>query len=183
MILREALAENRVIIAEKWLDSILTSYHEDGARFFKKQKDRFANPLGYNARMGAERTVERLAAGEVSDLPPELVQFIKLRAVQTFKPSEAIGFMYELKQISAKVCGMDLMAANFSEWQAIEADIDKLALQAFDLFMADRELIYKIKLEEFKSGNAGTANGGCPSGAVLRKHNAEKIELKVIRDC
>jgi hypothetical protein len=183
MALRKALAENKVVIAEKWLDAILSTYHVDGAEFFKRQKDQFANPLGYSARTGTESTVAQLAKGEVKELPAELIQFVKLRAVQTFKPSEAIGFIYDLKGIVAKVCGADLVVANFAEWQSIEANIDKLALKIFDLYAADRELIYKIKVEEFKSGNAGTANGGCPSGAVIRKHNEEKIELKVIRDC
>ncbi len=183
MILRKALAENKVIIADKWFDVILATYHVDGAQFFKRQKDQFANPLGHSARTGVERTVARLAKGEVKDLPAELIQFIKLRAVQTFKPSEAINFIYDLKQIIVKACGKKLVAENFSEWQLIEMNIDKLALQIFDLYVADRELIYKIKVQEIKSGNAGTANGGCPSGAVIRKHNEEKIELKVLRDC
>jgi len=183
MVLHEAMSENKVVIAEKWLDAILSTYHADGAQFFKSQKDQFANPLGHSARTGAERTVEQLAKGEITDLPAELIQFVKLRAVQTFKPAEAVAFIYDLKRLSVEACGQDLVSANFAEWQTIEGNIDKLALKIFDLYMADRELIYKIKIEEFKSGNAGTANGGCPSGAVIRKHNEEKIELKVMHDC
>ncbi len=182
MSLRESILENKLVIAEKWLDAVLASYHADGAHFFKKQKDQFANPLGYSARNGLEKMVVLLAKGEESNLPAELIQFIKLRAVQTFKPSEAIGFIFVLKKIIAATCGQDIVSANFSEWQNIESNVDKLAMQVFDLYMADRELIYKIKVEEFKSGNAVVAAGGCPSGAVIRKHNEEKVELKVIRN-
>ena len=182
MNLHEALAENKVVIAEKWLDAVLSSYHEDGAQFFKRQKDQFANPLGHNARTGLEKAVERLAAGKSWELPSEFAQFIKLRAVQSFSPSEAVAFIYDLKRIIVKECGKDLLVANFSEWLEIEAELDKLALRTFELYAADRELIYKIKVQEFKSGNAVVAGGGCPSGAMMRKHNEEKIELKVVRD-
>ena len=183
MILYELLAENKMVIAEKWLNAVLSVYHEDGAQFFKRQNDQFANPLGYSARTGLEKVIERLASGKPWELPSELIQFVKLRAVQDFSPSKAIAFVYDLKRIIVEVCGQDLVVANFSEWQGVEAELDKLALQVFELYVADRELIYKVKLQEFKSGNAVVAGGGCPSGAMMKKHNEEKIELKVIRDC
>jgi len=170
MVLREALAENKEIVTEKWLDIVLSAYHEDGAHFFKKQKDQFANPAGYNAKTGLEKAVAGLASGQPWELPPELLQFIKLRAVQSMSPSEAVAFIYDLKRIIVEVCGKDLFSANISEWLIIEAELDKLALQVFEHYVADRELIYKVKVQELKSGNAVVAEGGCPSGAMMKKH-------------
>ncbi len=183
MDLNKVLDENRLVIAEKWLDAVLATYHKDGARFFKKQQDQFANPLGYNARTGLEKMVKAIAQGGGQEVPPELKQFIKLRAVQEFTPAKALAFIYDLKPIILEVCGKESGEVDVNQWLKVEAQIDNLALMVFDLYMAARELIYKVKYDELKSGNAGVAAGGCPSGAVIRKHNAEKMELKVLRDC
>ncbi|VAW35908.1 hypothetical protein MNBD_DELTA03-397 [hydrothermal vent metagenome] len=183
MDLNKVLVENRLVIAEKWLDAVLSTYHKDGARFFKKQQDRFANPLGYSARTGLEKMVKVIAEGGELEVSAELKQFIKLRAVQEFTPAKALAFIYDLKPIMLEVCAKETEQMDLNRWFQVESQIDSLALLVFDLYMAARELIHKVKYEELRSGNAGVVAGGCPSGAVIHKHNAEKMELKVLRDC
>lgn len=178
----EILTENKITIAEKWLDAVLSSYHEDSVGFFKKQKDRFANPLGYSAKVGLEKIVNQFCAGQAIEVSSELSQFVKLRAVQTFTPSQAVSFVYELKKIVVAVCGADKIAGAVTEWLVFEGALDALAMKVFDLYMENRELLCQIKINEFKTGNHVLANGKCPS-AMLKENKEEKIELRVIQDC
>ena len=47
MDLETLLAEKKKVVVHKWIDQVLESYGSPD--FFKKQKDRFANPIGvYN---------------------------------------------------------------------------------------------------------------------------------------
>lgn len=46
MNLQNLLIEKRSVILDKWLDLILEGYQKRGQIFFKKEKDRFLNPVG-----------------------------------------------------------------------------------------------------------------------------------------
>ena len=47
MSLIDLLTENKADIVEKWIDHVLNCYPADTARIFKRQRDRFANPVGH----------------------------------------------------------------------------------------------------------------------------------------
>ena len=182
--LEEILKKNREAIINRWIDRVLSTYSIDGAIFFKQQKDRFANPLGYSVKDGLAKIFDMLCAPEkIEELPGELSKLVKLRAVQDFKPSEAVAFLYDLKLIVLEVCGHKKIADQPASWLELGAKIDDLALQIFDLYLVYRERVYQIKVNEYKSGNNIAAAGQCPSGAAMRRNKQEKIELSVIRDC
>ena len=180
---KEALAEKKEKIVRRWIEGVLASYSADGASFFMKQKDRFANPLGFAAKTGLTAVFDQLVGDQPGqEMPPELSQFIKLRSVQTFAPSAAVGFVYQLKTILVAELGQELLSAAGAEWFGLEAKIDALALKIFDLYMADRELLFQVQAKEYKTKNDVMSRGCCPSGVAGNKQE-EKIELKVIRDC
>ncbi len=180
---KEALAEKKSKIVQQWIEAVMASYSADGASFFMKQKDRFANPLGFAVKSGLTAVFDQLTGDQPGqEMPPELSQFIKLRSVQTFAPSAAIGFVYQLKAIMISQLGEAILLAAGPEWFAFEAKIDALALKIFDLYMEDRELLSQIKVNEYKRGNHVMAEGRCPS-SMVGNNQEEKIELKVIRDC
>ena len=180
MSLEIIVGENRSAIIGRWVDAVLATYAKDGADFFKRQKDRFANPLGHALREGLEKVFDQLYRGEGEiDPPAELLQFVKLRAVQSFSPSEAVAFIGELKKIVVDVCGAKALLEAADEWLAFDARIDALALRVFDLYMENRERLYEIKINEFKTGNHVMSAAQCPS-LMMRKKKEEKIELKVI---
>ena len=182
--LDEILLENKIAISEKWVEAVLSTYSAEGVRFFKKEADRFANPLGYSAKIGLEAVYEAIRTGQdFEELPTELEQFVKLRAVQTFSASDSVSFVFSLKNVVVEVCGKDLaQRASLKEWFDFEARIDRLALKIFDLYMENRELIYQIKVKEYMSGNHVLAGSRCPS-ATTRNNKEEKIELKVMQEC
>jgi len=180
---KEALAEKKATIVHKWIETVMSSYSADGASFFMKQKDRFANPLGFAAKTGLTAVFDQLSGDKpAGTMPPELSQFIKLRSVQTFAPSAAVGFVFQLKAIMVAELGDATVLAAGSEWLAFAARIDALALKVFDLYMEDRELLCQVKVNEYKRGNDAKNRGVCPS-AMMGNQQEEKIVLKVIRDC
>jgi len=180
---QEALAEKKTHIVQQWIEAVMSTYSADGASFFLKQKDRFANPLGFAAKTGLTAVYEQLAGERpCHSIPPELRQFVKLRSVQNFSPSAALGFVYLLKAIVVENLGAKNVAGMGGEWIAFEAKIDALALSLFDLYTEDRELLSRVKIDEYKRGNHVMAEGRCPSSMAVNNQE-EKIELKVIRDC
>ena len=180
---KESLAEKKPAIVQKWIESVLASYPADGATFFLKQKDRFANPLGFSVKAGLTAVFDQLCGDQpATAMPPELSQFIKLRSVQTFAPSAAVGFVYQLKAIMVSQLGESTVVGAGREWLEFEGRIDALALKVFDLYMEDRELLCQVKVNEQKRGNEAMSRGVCPSAMIGNKQE-ENIVLKVVRDC
>jgi hypothetical protein len=66
---------------------------------------------------------------------------VRIRAVQNFTPSQAIGFVFDLKGLIRAMAPADRQASK--EMVVIESRIDALALLAFDLYMSCREKIYE----------------------------------------
>jgi hypothetical protein len=183
MDLQEIIAENSQKILDAWVEQVMNTYHAEGARFFTNQKDRFANPVGYNLKKGLEGVFNTLRkCEEVKELPIEMVQFIKLRAVQESSPSAALSFLYGLKEIVRNVCGVEQLLKTQKEWVMFDKAVDQLALLGFDDYMKDRELLYKAQVNDFKRGNnVMTKRQPCPS-AMMNKNKDVKKELQVILD-
>ena len=126
MALLDLLVENKLKIASTWIEKVMATYSADGARFFKGEKDRFANPLGYSVEKGLERVLGSICKGEeIEELPSELFQFIKLRAVQDLDPSRSLSFLFELKDVVRDVCGVKELAGMPEEWAQLDRAIEK----------------------------------------------------------
>jgi hypothetical protein len=178
---KEELLQNFTSIESKWIDTVMSTYSKDGARFFKKEKDQFANPLGFNVEKGLSKTLRLLVDDQMEELPTEMEQLVKIRAVQTFGPSEALAFVFSLKKIVIEVCGLKSIAECAKDWSSFEGRVDDFAMRIFDLYMKDRERLCEIKIKEYRTGNQGMAGARCPS-SMMRKNKEEKIELKAIQD-
>ena len=173
----ELLAEHKLNIIESWVARTMGTYAAEGAKFFTNQKDQFANPVGFNAKKGLEKLFKVLAEGtEIEQLPSELMQFIKIRAVQDMTPARALGFLLELKGIVRDACTVEKLVETVNEWIKFEVAIDKAALLAFNLYMEDRELIYKVKVNEYKRGTHILAERGvqCPSAMMRQEEKGSK---------
>ncbi len=84
-----------------------------------------------------------------------LDRIVRVRAVQEFTPSEALGFVFLLKKAVRQTLAQDLHSQDLSEelltW---ESRIDKLALLSFDLYLQCRETIFEIRHNEVKNSTA-----------------------------
>lgn len=168
--LETVLQEKKAKILEKWEDSILSGFAPETFHIFKKQKNQFANPVGHKVRTGLSELFDVLC--DTSDqevITPDLEQLIKMRAVQPVSSSDAVSFVFKLKQIARKELKKEKLEEFYHDWLAFDARIDAAALAIFDMFMASKEHLYKVRISEFQHGrNLLTDGAVCPSALVRR---------------
>jgi hypothetical protein len=82
-------------------------------------------------------------------LSSDLDRIIRIRAIEEFLPSQAIGFTLLLKKaVREMLFNESTDRADFKELSEFESRIDKLALLAFDIYIACREKIFNIRINE-----------------------------------
>ena len=149
----ENLKNNKKRIADKWFEAIINTYPKETARILVKSKNRFDNPVGVATMQCAEAVVDMLPGEtDFEKVESELDSVIRIRAVQSFKPSNAIGFVFSLKGIVRDVLGSSFFneTADRKISESLDRKIDKIALAAFDRFMKCREDIFLLKATESK---------------------------------
>ena len=153
MKLETLLTQNRSSIVNGWLDQILATYPADTHKFFKKQKNQFANPVGSTFSEEIDRLYTELVQGLDSErTTPILDKIIRIRAVQDFSPSRAVGFIFPLKRLIREKLEAEIRENGLSdELTMFESRIDDLALLAFEVYVRCREKLYEIKANETKN--------------------------------
>lgn len=137
-----AVAERRDAILREWLERTLRSYPEQTSVFLRGEKDPFRNPVGHTLREGLAVLLDEFL-GEMDEarISPALDSIVRIRAVQDFTPSQAVGFLFPLREIlREKLPDADLAMR--------ESRLDRLILRAFDLYAECREKIFEIKADE-----------------------------------
>ncbi len=151
--LREILVKKKSAIVDKWVQRILGYYPSESLKFLTSQKDRFANPVGYTISSSAGAIFDEIIGDSDSQVTGALLKdVVRIRAVQEFSPSQAIRFVFDLKEVirgeTEKEAGEP---GCYDELAEIDARIDKLALIAFDSYMESREKLFRIRLDEVKA--------------------------------
>jgi hypothetical protein len=137
-------------ILGKWSQLIRETYPTDTARFLKDERDRFVNPVGYVI----SHEVKKIYEGLVQMIDPEqlagsLSEIIRIRAVQDFSPSQAVGVVFLLKQAAREELAGEIAGDRlYTELLDFEARVDRMALLAFDIYMKCREKVSEIKINE-----------------------------------
>jgi hypothetical protein len=146
------LMRDRAAILRRWIRLIIDTYPPDTASFLQREKDQFLNPVGQAITQASETIVDGLVRGvPAEELAPALDGIIRLRAVQDFAPSQAVGFVFMLKRaVREAVANSQGDRPNPDELLAFEDWVDLLALQAFDAYMRRRERIFDIKTKEIR---------------------------------
>ena len=150
MLARE-LAIHRESILDRWIGSVMDAYPDETVKFLKKEGDPFSNPVGAGLREGLADIVDGLAddAGD-EVLEPALDRVIRVRAVQDFSAAAAVGFVFDLKQIVREA--LDPSIESLYEF---DQRIDRLGLQAFDVYMRCREQVWAIRAKEIRNQSLG----------------------------
>ncbi len=154
MDLKQLLTEKKTAILKAWFDAITETYQPDTSAFLKKKKAQFTNPVGFTLSEGMEGLFDGLLAGLLAgDVSRFLDGIVRIRAVQDFPPSEAVAFVFQLKQVVRRELGSDNLARPgiAAELAAFESAVDDLGLFAFDLYMQCREKIYELKANEARN--------------------------------
>ncbi|MBF0573949.1 MAG: RsbRD N-terminal domain-containing protein [Desulfamplus sp.] len=161
-------------ILKKWFESTINSYPEDTAKFLKKSKNQFDNPVGSTTLQSLENTFRAILEMKISKnykysqdiveqnkIENALDPVIRIRAVQNFSASEAVAFVFELKNIVKSTVGKlhdqdnskefgKSSNSESSSYGLFEHKVDLVALAAFNRFMKCRENIFLLKATEAK---------------------------------
>jgi len=153
MNLSELLAQNRSSIVKKWCDLVLDTYPKQSRNFLSKQKDRFANPVGRSIFEGIESVYDELVdEADADKITLFLDNIIRVRAIQEFSPSQAVGFIFGLKKVIKDELESEIRQEGISEeWAAFDSRIDSLALLCFDVYTKCRQEIFDIRVNEVKN--------------------------------
>ena len=152
--LADFFQKNREAITERWLELTLATYRSDSAGFMLAQKNRFANPVGQTLIEETAAIVNGLFGdADPADLCGHLEEIIKVRAIQEFSPSQAVSFVFLLKDaIREETAALSVAEEAREELKEIEDRIDQMALFAFDISVKWREQVYNLRLQEIRKG-------------------------------
>ncbi len=170
--LKDILKSKRSEILKSWSQYIRDTYPPETSRFLHSQPNEFANPVG--AAIG--RVTDQLFDFLVEkDLPWEkaahvLDDVVRLRAVQEFSPSHAVGFIFLLKRAVRNAVLGELQAKElWPDLLAFESKVDNLALTAFDLYMKCREKIYELRATEIRNRTSRILERACQKYGMPRE--------------
>lgn len=150
---QDLLIKNKKPILERWFDLILETYPPDSATLMRRDRDPFTNPVGSTISREIEILFERLCLGILDEkCMSSLDSILKIRSVQTFSPSQAVGFIFLLKRAVRETLKDEMDRESLmKDWLDFQLRIDGLALRAFDIYMSCREKIYEIRISQARA--------------------------------
>ncbi len=162
------LADRGSAVCLRWLDAVLADYGPETAARWRRDRDRFANPIGnalaaglpelYEAVLGVEGASERAAVA--------LEHIVRIRSVQPLAPSRAIGFVLLLRDAIRQELAAELAGGGeAAELERVDRRIESLALLAVDVYARCREQVFRVRQEELKRSVA----------SILRRWRPEQI--------
>lgn len=159
MLLIEKAKEIKDILLQKWVDKYYAAYPLGSTGFVRTSTDRFKNPIGiitqtslnvlYDAVFGADIELEKVHRA--------LEELIKLRAIQEMPASRAVGPLVQLKTLLKEEVfdvlvkenkDSEILSEIFEDFFTVEARIDSLFLLSLDMYAADREKVFNLRVEE-----------------------------------
>jgi len=147
--LDEILAARRSHILGEWLDLIYADYSPATAKFFARERDPFANPVGDTVREAAAALYDRLCGPPTTDACPPLERLMRLRAVEAIRPSQAVSFLLALKRLVRAEVKPALPGPSLHvDLETICDRIDALTLEAVDLLATYREKLSVLQVHE-----------------------------------
>jgi len=147
------LAKEKDSILNRWFLLVVGTYPPETARFLTSQKNEFSNPVRSNLLKGLEGLYTGLMENksDSADFSEFLDQIIRIRAVQDLAPSEALVFVFFLKNaVREKLASHVEEFRLFEELLTFESRVDRLALLAFNIYVQCRESLYDVKLAEIR---------------------------------
>lgn len=134
--------QDRQAILEEWFRRTLESYPSGTAQLMLAEKDPFRNPAGHTLRENLSVLVEEVLRDMDTDRAAAAMDgIVRLRAVQDFTPSQAVEFVFPLR---------DILRAHGRHDTTLDSRIDRLALMAFEAYLECRERMAEIRAKEAK---------------------------------
>jgi hypothetical protein len=144
-------------IKDKWLDMLLRSFSPDSVQFLKTEKDPFSNPVAHQFSRGLADLLAVLAEEKgVEEARTALDEIIRVLALKDIAPSQALAFVFHLKQVVRDELAAELQdPALAPEMADLDSRIDGLALLGFDDYVQRREKLCDMRVNEAKARVSG----------------------------
>jgi len=144
MDLKQILKKNKGAIVKEWFRATIDTYPAQSAKILGKDSNRFDNPVG----AATHETIEDVFDLILGDFNQEMLEkaldpVIRIRAVQAFSASEAVSFVFALKEIGENIIDDSLI-------REFDKLVDKIALASFNKLMKCKEDIFLLKATESK---------------------------------
>ncbi|MCP3872539.1 MAG: hypothetical protein GY699_05195 [Desulfobacteraceae bacterium] len=144
MLLKQVLKKNKTPFVNQWFHATINTYPEQAARVLGKESNRFDNPVGAMTHETIEDVFNLIIEDFDQDtLEKTLDPVIRIRAVQSFSASEAVGFVFALKKIGEDILDKSII-------REFDKLVDQIALAAFNRLMKCKEEIFLLKATESK---------------------------------
>jgi hypothetical protein len=152
MMLKDLLEEKQSAIIRRWLADTFATYSSGASEFFQHTQNPFTNPVGNALRKGITGIFECLLAEKPDEsIRVYLNDVIKIRAVQEFSPSQALSFIFLLKNAIRAEIGVAVDNPELTmDLAKFESKIDRVALLAFEVYMNCREQVFTLRVNEVK---------------------------------
>jgi len=136
---------------------LLASYSPETVQFLKKEKDPFGNPVAHQLNRGLQDILAVLLEKQGGlEAQAAVDEVIRIMALQDLPPSQALAFVFFLKQVVREELAQELEdLALTPELMDLESRLDGLALLGFDAYMQRREKLCDIKVNEMKNRISG----------------------------
>ncbi len=153
MELADRLSQGKQEIAREWIRKTMEAYPVESLTVFKKNKDRFANPLPHIISKNIELLLDELMKGVSRETTaPILEEIVRIKAVQDFSPSDALGFVFKLKQVIRDfIKKQPDEGYDADDLWPIDQAIDEMASMAFDAYVKCREKLFEIRANEIRN--------------------------------
>lgn len=145
------------VILEHWREVLLAVYPPETVLFMKRERDEFANPVFHQLTRGLREIWACLMEEQEREVAlAALDEVIRVLALHDTPPSQALAFLFSLKQVIREQLAEELKDMTLApELVDLESRIDGLALLGFDGYMARREKLTAIRVEEIKARVSG----------------------------
>jgi len=140
------IAKHKNDIIKKWHLAIIETYPNQSRKHFLGNKNKFSNPVGYTIENSLPAIVEAVINKSLTDeAKKSLDDIIKIRAVQDFKPADALNFVFGLRAIIISEIFDDI---DFKDFLKLEKIFHLIVEYAINSYVNDKERIFEIKANE-----------------------------------
>ncbi len=153
--MEDSLRRKREHIVRGWTEEALSLFPEDARGFLSDNRDPFANPAGTTIAEQLAVLFEALLEGFCDDeVRPPFERVVQITCVQEVPASQAVGFVFSLKELLREKLTHELAGPRGDETRAhlleLERRVDRLALVAFDCYTAHRGRIADLRVQEVR---------------------------------
>lgn len=151
MELKDILVEKKNGIIKKWLAALVDSYPSETRGFLRKEKSQFANPVGHSYKEEVERLFDAFTNDQAEKMASALDGILRVRAIQDFRPSGAVGFLFQFGHVIKEALQEASLGNGVSGvLEELDEKIEQLLSMGFDVYSKRREKIYDIRVREIK---------------------------------